>query len=83
LKFQVWFSVDRLTQSGKFENLLEWNEALLPKENLIHMDFYTSVQIYKNYEDQKVFVSMVQTELINSVYRLEYFPGFSLTFIPL
>jgi hypothetical protein len=36
--FQIWFSVDRLTQSRNFENLLELNHTLLPKENLILMD---------------------------------------------
>jgi hypothetical protein len=50
---------------------------------LIIMDFFTRVQIYKNYGGQQVFVWRVQTELINSVYRLENFPAFSLTFIPL
>jgi hypothetical protein len=47
--FQVQFSVDRFTQSGNFENLLKLNQNLLPKENLILMDYYTSVKIYKNY----------------------------------
>jgi hypothetical protein len=81
-KFQVRLRVDQLTQSGKFENLLELNSTLLSKENLILIYFSISVQIYKNYGGQKVFVSRVQTELINSVYRL-IFLGFSLTFIPL
>jgi hypothetical protein len=67
LKSQVLFSVDRLTQSGNFENLLELNQTLLPKENLIHMDCFTCVQINKNYVGQQVFVLRVQTELINSV----------------
>jgi hypothetical protein len=83
VKIQVLFSVDWLTQSGNFENLLESNRILLPKENLILMDRSTNVQIYKNYRGQKVFISMVQTELISSVYTLENFPWFSLTFIPL
>jgi hypothetical protein len=61
--------VDRFTQSGNFENLLELNQTLLPKENLIRMDDSTSVQINKNYGCQQVFVSTVQTEQINSVYR--------------
>jgi hypothetical protein len=75
--------VDRLTQSGNFENLLELNQTLHPKENFILMHYSTSVQIYKNYGGQKVFVSRVQTELINLVYRLEKNSGFRLTFIPL
>jgi hypothetical protein len=62
--------VDRLTQLGNFENLLELNQTLLPKENLILMDFSTSVQIYKNYQGQKVFVSRVQKESINSVGKI-------------
>jgi hypothetical protein len=45
------------------------------------MTFSTSVQIYKNYGGQKVFVLRVQTELINSVPNLGNFPSFSLTFI--
>jgi hypothetical protein len=59
--------VDRLTQSENFENLLELNQTLLQKENLILMDCSTSVEICKNYEGQKVFVSGVRIELINSV----------------
>jgi hypothetical protein len=43
-KIQVLFSVDRLTQSGNFENLLESNHTLLPKENLFLMTCSTSVQ---------------------------------------
>jgi hypothetical protein len=72
-----------LTQSGNFENLLKFTPTLLSKENLILIDYSTSVQIYKNYEGQQVFFSCVQTELINSVYELENFPRFSFTFIPL
>jgi hypothetical protein len=34
------------------------------------MAFYISVQIYKKYGGEKVFVSKVQTELIKSVFRL-------------
>jgi hypothetical protein len=45
LMFQLLFSVDQLTQSGNFENLLELNQTLLPKENLIPMDYSNSVQI--------------------------------------
>jgi hypothetical protein len=82
LKLQVLFSVDRFTQSGNFENLLELNQTLLPKENFLLMDCSTCVQIYKNYEDQQVFVSREQIELINSVSRLENFLVFSLIFIP-
>jgi hypothetical protein len=39
--------VDRLSQSGNFENLLGLNQALLLKENLILMDCSTCVQIKK------------------------------------
>jgi hypothetical protein len=59
--FQVRFSVDRLTQSEIFENLLKLDQTLLPKENLILMDCSTSVKIYKSYGGQQVFVSRVQT----------------------
>jgi hypothetical protein len=45
LKFQIQFSVDRLTQSGNFENLLELNQTLLSKENLILMTF---LQVYQS-----------------------------------
>jgi hypothetical protein len=38
------------------------------------MDYSISVQIYKNYGGQQVFVSKIQTELINSILRLETFP---------
>jgi hypothetical protein len=44
-KFQVRFSVDRLTQSGNFEKLVQLNQSLLPKKNLILMDCSISVQI--------------------------------------
>jgi hypothetical protein len=70
LGFQVLFSVNRLTQSENFENLLESNQILLPKENFSLRTCYTIVQIYKNYRDQQVFISMVQIELYNSVPRL-------------
>jgi hypothetical protein len=70
LKFQVRFSVDQLTQQGNFENLLELNQTLLPKENVILIDCSIRVKLYKNYGGQKVFVSIVQTELTNSVCRL-------------
>jgi hypothetical protein len=57
--------VDRLTQPGNFENLLEPNKTILAKEKLILMDFSTSVQIKNIYEGHKVFILRVQTELIN------------------
>jgi hypothetical protein len=81
--FQVLFSVDRLSQSAVFKKLFESNQTLLPKANLFLMACSTSVQIYKNYAGHQVFVLRVRTELINSFFRLETFPGFSLTFIPL
>jgi hypothetical protein len=71
--------MDPLTQSGNFENLLESNQTLLPKENLFLMTCYTSVQLYKNYGGQKVFVSTVQTEQSNSLQTWEIFSEFSLT----
>jgi hypothetical protein len=55
-----------MDQSAMFENLLESNQLLLPKENLFLMTCYTSVQIYKNYGGWKIIVSRVQTELCNS-----------------
>jgi hypothetical protein len=42
------------------------------------MACYTSLQIEKNFGARKVFVSMVQTELSNSVSRLENFFRFLL-----
>jgi hypothetical protein len=48
-KFRVRFSVDRFTQPGNFENLLELNQTSFPKDNLILIDFSTIVKIYKNY----------------------------------
>jgi hypothetical protein len=81
--FQVLFSVDRLTQSGNFENLLESNQTTLPKEKLFLITSSASVQIYKNYGGQQVIFSRVQTELINSVSSQDFFSGFSLTFFPL
>jgi hypothetical protein len=38
-------------------------------------------QLYQNYEGQKVFILMVQTELIHSIFRFGKFSGFSLTII--
>jgi hypothetical protein len=67
LKSQVLFCVDRYTQSANFQNLSESNWTLLTKKNLFPMTCSTSVQNCKNYSDQKVFISMVQTEQINSV----------------
>jgi hypothetical protein len=81
--FQVLFSMDRLAQSTVFKKLFESNQTLLPKENLFLMTCSTSVQIYKNYGGHQVFGSRVQTELINSVFRLDDFPKFSFTGIPL
>jgi hypothetical protein len=66
---QVLFSVNRLAQSIVFKKLFESNRTLFPKENLFLMTWFTSVKIYKKYRGHKVFVSRVQTELINSVYR--------------
>jgi hypothetical protein len=48
-KFRVRFSVDRFTQSGNFENLLELNQTSFPKDNLILIYFSTIVKINKNY----------------------------------
>jgi hypothetical protein len=72
LRFQVLFSVYRLTHSGFFENLWESNQTLLPKVNLSLMTCSTNVQINKNYGDKKVFILRVQTKLINSVSRLRF-----------
>jgi hypothetical protein len=49
------------------------NQTLLSKENLILIDYSTSVQIYKNYGCQKIFISRVQIEVINSFYKLRIF----------
>jgi hypothetical protein len=61
LRFQVLFSMDRSAQSVVFKKLFESNHTLLPKENLFLMTCSTSVQIYKNYGSQQVFVSRVRT----------------------
>jgi hypothetical protein len=54
----------------------------MPKSKFVPDDFYTSVQIYKNYGGQQVFVSRVQTELIDSVFRHgKKIPGFTLALI--
>jgi hypothetical protein len=55
------FNMDRLPQSANFENLLESNQTLLPKENVFLMTCSASVQLYKNYEGQQTFVSRIQT----------------------
>jgi hypothetical protein len=62
--------MNRFAKSVNFENLLELNYTLLPKEYLVIMDFSASVQIYKNYGGQKIFVLRVQTKLIHLVFRL-------------
>jgi hypothetical protein len=49
LNLKILYSVDRLTQSVIFEDLLESNQILLPKDNLFLMTCSPSVQIYKNY----------------------------------
>jgi hypothetical protein len=67
LRSQVLFSVDRYTQSSNFQNSSESNWTLLPKENLLPINCSTSVQNCKNYRDNKVFISRVQIEQINSV----------------
>jgi hypothetical protein len=36
-KVEILFSVDRLTRSGNFENLLKSNQTLLPRQNLFPM----------------------------------------------
>jgi hypothetical protein len=63
----VVFIVDRYTQSTNFQNLSKSNWTLFPKENLFPITCSTSVQICKNFRGQKVFISGVQTEQINSV----------------
>jgi hypothetical protein len=79
-KFEVKssVSVDRLTPSVIYLNLLESNYTLLPKENLFPMTYSTSLQINKNYVGQHLCVSRVQIKLYNPVPRLEkvflYFP---------
>jgi hypothetical protein len=71
LGFQVLFSEDRLTQSVIFKLLFNSNQTLLPNANLFLMTCSISVQIYTNYGGLQVFVSRVQTELIDSVYKQE------------
>jgi hypothetical protein len=61
--------VHQLAQSAVFENLLESNQTLLPKENLFLISFSASVQIYKNNYGQKVFISEDQTELCDSEFK--------------
>jgi hypothetical protein len=54
---------------SKFWEFIGVESDLPPKSKFVPGDFSTSVQIYKNYDGQNVFVSRVQTELINSVCR--------------
>jgi hypothetical protein len=74
--------MDRLAPSAVFHNLLEFNHTLLLKEILFLMTCSTSVQIYKNYGGQQVFISRVQTELIDSVFRWRFFFRFYLNVYP-
>jgi hypothetical protein len=82
LKFQVRFSVDRLTQSGNFENLLELNQSLLPKENLILMDCYTSENVQILWRSASIYFNGANKANQLSL-QTEFFPEFSLTFTPL
>jgi hypothetical protein len=59
LRFQVLFSVDRLTQLGNFDNLWESNQSLLQKAKFFLLTCSTIVQIYKNYGGHQVFISRV------------------------
>jgi hypothetical protein len=77
LKSQVLFSVDQYTQSANFQKLSESNYTLLRRENLLPMTCSTSVQNYKNYGDQKVFISSVQMEQINLVSEYIFHPAFA------
>jgi hypothetical protein len=70
--FHVLYSVDRLALSVIFENLLESNSTTLPNEKLFLITCSARVQIYKNYSVLEVFVSRVQTELYNPVFRREF-----------
>jgi hypothetical protein len=45
--FKFLYSVDQLTQLAIFENFIDSNQTLLPKDNLFPMDFYTNVKIKK------------------------------------
>jgi hypothetical protein len=47
--FKFMYSVDQLTQLAIFENFIDSNQTLLPKDNLFLMNFYTNVKIKKNY----------------------------------
>jgi hypothetical protein len=47
--FKFLYSVDQLAQSTFFEKLFESYQTLLPKDDLLLMDYSISLQIYKNY----------------------------------
>jgi hypothetical protein len=57
--FQVLFSVDRYTQQANFQNFIEVELDHTPKNKLFFVDSFTSVQIFKNYRGQQVFVLRV------------------------
>jgi hypothetical protein len=57
--FQVLFSVDRYTQQANFQNFIEVELDHTSKNKLFFVDSSTSVQIFKNYRGQQVFVLRV------------------------
>jgi hypothetical protein len=81
-KFQVRFSVDRLTQSGNFKNLLELNQTLLPKDNLILMTCSTSVQIKKLWRSESICLNGPNRVNQLSFQTYKKIIGSSLMFIP-
>jgi hypothetical protein len=57
--FQILYSVDWLTQSTNFKNLMESSQTTLLKEKLFPLIWSRSVEIYKKKSGLEVFVSMV------------------------
>jgi hypothetical protein len=72
--YKLLLSVDKLAHLAIFENLLESNSTILPKEKLFLITCSTNVKIYKKFGAWEVFVSSVQIELIESVSRPTVFP---------
>jgi hypothetical protein len=65
--------VNVLAQSTIFENLLESNYTILPKQKLFLMACSISVKIYKKNGAMEVLALRVQTGLSNSVPDFEIF----------
>jgi hypothetical protein len=71
--------VDRLTQSAIFLEFIGIELDHTPKREIVSHDFFFKCANLKKYSGLEVFISRVQIELYNLVFRLENISKISLT----